>query len=147
MLVKPVSLVPRNPADSWGIAESDDKEAETKSETARHAAPVQKAAADNLADRCRLRKQTSETAWHAVPAHSAAADSLADRCRLRNQTSETARHARPAHSAAADSLADRCRLRNQTSETARHARPAHDSRRRALEGFKACKTPKASKRA
>ena len=57
MLVKPVSLVPRNPADSWGIAESDDKEAETKSETARHAAPVQKAAADNLADRCRLRKQ------------------------------------------------------------------------------------------
>ena len=71
----------------------------------------------------------------------------ADRCRNRNQTSETARHARPAHSAAADSLADRCRLRNQTSETARHARPAHDSRRRALESFKACKTPKASKRA
>ena len=56
-MVKPVSLVPRNPADSWGIAESDDKEAETKSETAWHAAPVQKAAADNLADRCRLRKQ------------------------------------------------------------------------------------------
>ena len=71
----------------------------------------------------------------------------ADRCRNRNQTSETARHARPAHSAAADSLADRCRLRNHTSETARHARPAHDSRRRALESFKACKTPKASKRA
>ena len=53
MLVKPVSLVPRNPADSWGIAESDDKEAETKSETARHAAPVQKAAAEHIADRCR----------------------------------------------------------------------------------------------
>ena len=86
MLVKPVSLVPRNPADSWGIAESDDTEAETKSETARHAAPVRKAAADNLADRCRLRNQTSEIAWHAVPAHSAAADSLADRCRLHNQT-------------------------------------------------------------
>ena len=107
----PVTLVivmPRNPADSWGIANPDGTEAERRSETARHAAPLQKAGADNLADRCRLR----------------------------NQMSETARHAVSAHSAAADSLADRCRSRNKTSETARHAAPAHDARRRALEGSK-----------
>ena len=108
MPVTLVTVMPRNPADSWGIAKPDGTEAEQRSETARHAAPLQKAVADNLADRCRLRNQMSETAWYAVSDHSAAADSLADRCRSRNKT----------------------------SETARHTAPAHDARRRAFEGFK-----------
>ena len=101
MLITPV---PRNPANSWGIAGSDGTEAEKKSETARHAAAVQKAVVDNLTDRCRLRNQMSETARHAVPSHSAAADSLADRCRSHEKTSETARHAAPAHDARREAL-------------------------------------------